>query len=139
MNKELKDTYPNDKVIKNYILFGTLVFNFPIFVYFLLIIIFRSDTISIIIMATALFFGILSTVIFMAIVGFVLINLQIKITKLSDYVKPFLAGFLISLVGFFLFNLMIFPELYGLIVSLFLALFVGIISAILAKFILPKS
>ena len=139
MNEKLENNYPAKKVIKNYIIFGALAFNFPIFVYFLLIIIFRSDTISIIIMATALFFGILSTVIFMAIVSFVLINLQIKITKLSDYVKPFLAGFFISLVGFFLFNLMIFPELYGLIVSLFLALFVGIISTILAKFILPKS
>lgn len=33
MNEKLENNYPAKKVIKNYIIFGALAFNFPIFVF----------------------------------------------------------------------------------------------------------
>lgn len=137
MNERLENKYPTKKVIKNYMIFGTLSFNFPIFIYLLAVIIFRNDSMSIIIMMIALFFGVISSAIIFAMTAYLISDLKITITKPTDYYKPFLVAFVVSLVIFFLIGFMVLGLLIGLYLGL--AVFAGIISAVLAKFILPKS
>ncbi|MDO4897587.1 MAG: hypothetical protein Q3971_09525 [Moraxella sp.] len=139
MNEIAENKYPTKKVIKNYMIFGTLIFNMPIFIYLLAVIIFRNDSMSIIIMMIALFFGMISSAIIFAMTAYLLSDLKITITKPTDYYKPFSVAFVVSLVMFFLMSFMVVSPLAGFFVSLVLAVFMGIISAVLAKFILPKS
>lgn len=138
MNKNNEIHHPTKKVIKNYMIFGTLSFNFPIFIYLLAVIVFKNDSMSIIIMMIALFFGVISSAIIFAMTAYFISDLKITITKPSDYYKPFSVAFVVSLVIFFLMSFMVVSPLAGFFVSLVLAVFMGIISAVLAKFILPK-
>lgn len=137
MNEKLENNYPTKKVIKNYIIFGALAFNFPIFVFSLWLILFDSNPLANLLIMISLIYSVISSIIIFAMTAYFISDLKIKITKPADYYKPFLVAFVVALIIFFLIGFMAFGPFSVLYLGL--ALFVGIISAILAKFILPKS
>ena len=137
MNETLENNYPAKKVIKNYMIFGTLSFNFPIFIFSLWVILIDSNPIASLLVMIGLICSIIGSIIIFAMTAYFISDLKIKITKPSDYYKPFLVAFVVALIIFFLMGFMVFGPFSVLYLGL--AVFVGIISSVLAKFILPKS
>ncbi|STZ07637.1 Uncharacterised protein [Moraxella caprae] len=137
MNEKLENNYPAKKVIKNYMIFGTLSFNFPIFIFSLWLIIFDGNPLANLLIMISLICSVISSIIVFAITAYFISDLKITITKPADYYKPFLVAFVVSLVIFFLMSFMVLGMLS--VLYLVLSVLVGVISVILAKFLLPKS
>lgn len=142
-----KNKYPTLKIITTYAVMGGLIGILPLLLFTILKLFnhFRADNNQVFVVSLIIWVvGFCSAL----LTGIILSYFRIKIIKLSDYFKPFLIGFGVTFICFIIIAIIKFihkfnNDINSLLMSyifmyLLLSLIYGMVSAVLANFILPK-